>query len=367
MELIERENYLDVQAFLEFQTHDLQNDPGTVQTYWSRLRHLLEWADDKNFTAAQLIRPTYPAYLERIKGPNGAPIGATQFAALTKTARAYFLWALKEHPGRYRSIDANWVQSIRPPRARAEQAELKNRYLYQVEEVIQLAGMKTNSIAEQRTQAAAAFLFLSGMRIGAFSTLPIGCVDLAHYRVMQLPERGVMTKNRKAAVTTLLRVPELMRVVMKWDSYLRSRVPDSFLWYAHLDHDGEIAQNQPDPGALANRRQTFGDELRHLCRLAGVEYKSAHKFRHGHAVYALKRAKTVEQLKAISQNLMHSTIGITDGIYGNLVQDDVHEVILGLSEEDQPVDKETGFNQMVEGMLRKILAEKSQGKALVDG
>ncbi len=304
-----------------------------------------------------------PAYLERIKGPNGAPIGAAQFAALCKTARAFFLWALKEHPGRYRSIDANWVQSIRPPRARAEQAELKNRILYQVEEVIKLADAKTSTTAERRTQAAAAFLFLSGMRIGAFTTLPIACVDLPNNRVMQLPERGVMTKNRKAAVTTLLRVPDLMCVVTGWDGYLRNLVPDKFLWYAHLDHAGEIAQNQPDPGALANRRQTFGDELRHLCRLAGVEYKSAHKFRHGHAVYALKRAKTVEQLKAISQNLMHSTIGITDGIYGNLVQDDVHEVILGLGGNELADAGDDKMEQMVEATLRRILAGKTRGKA----
>jgi integrase len=54
---------------------------------------------------------------------------------------------------------------------------------------------------------------------------------------------------------------------------------------------------------------------------AGVKYKSPHKLRHGHAVYALK-------LKAISQNLMHSTIGIMDGIIGVLVGDDVHNTIV---------------------------------------
>jgi integrase len=62
----------------------------------------------------------------------------------------------------------------------------------------------------------------------------------------------------------------------------------------------------------------------------GVEYYSAHKLRHGHAVYALKHAKTMAELKAISQNLMHSSIGITDGIYGRLVDDDVNRVITHL-------------------------------------
>lgn len=361
--MIERGNYEDVIGFLDYQRSDLQNDHGTVNTYWSRLRHLLKWADDRRFTTANLIRPTYPAYLEKLQGRGGDLIGPAQFTALCKTARAFFLWAIQEHPLLYRGIDANWVQSIRPPRARAEQAQLKTRHLYQVDEVIQLVSAKTSTTAERRTQAAAAFLFLSAMRIGAFTTLPIGCVDLAHFRVSQLPERGVMTKNRKAAVTTLLRVPELLRVVSEWDAFLRASLQVTCLWYAHLNHAGELTQDQPDAKALRERRHTFGDELRRLCLLAGVEYKSAHKFRHGHAVFALKRAKTVGQLKAISQNLMHSTIGITDGIYGNLVQDDVHDVIMALGDDSQVVAQDpAGLNAMVETLLRKILAEKEKGQ-----
>jgi hypothetical protein len=42
---------------------------------------------------------------------------------------------------------------------------------------------------------------------------------------------------------------------------------------------------------------------------AGLPYHSPHKFRHGHAVYALK---------AVNQNLMHDNLSITDGVYGVL-------------------------------------------------
>jgi len=47
------------------------------------------------------------------------------------------------------------------------------------------------------------------------------------------------------------------------------------------------------------------------------------KFRHGHAVYALKNAKDIPALKAVSQNLMHSNLNITDGVYGVLSSTDV--------------------------------------------
>jgi site-specific recombinase XerC len=36
----------------------------------------------------------------------------------------------------------------------------------------------------------------------------------------------------------------------------------------------------------------------------GLKYHSPHKFRHGHAVYALNKAKDVPAIKAVSQNLM---------------------------------------------------------------
>ena len=59
---------------------------------------------------------------------------------------------------------------------------------------------------------------------------------------------------------------------------------------------------------------------------------SPHKFRHGHAVYALKLAKNIAELKAVSQNLMHANISTTDGVYGMLSETDIREQISALGE-----------------------------------
>jgi len=59
----------------------------------------------------------------------------------------------------------------------------------------------------------------------------------------------------------------------------------------------------------------------------GLPYHSPHKFRHGHAVYALKNAKDISALKAVSQNLMHENLSTTDGVYGILSEMDVKEQI----------------------------------------
>ena len=50
----------------------------------------------------------------------------------------------------------------------------------------------------------------------------------------------------------------------------------------------------------------------------GLPYHSPHKFRHGHVHYGQAHSKTQEDYKAISQNVMHSTTGITDQFYSNV-------------------------------------------------
>ncbi|HCS40354.1 MAG TPA: hypothetical protein DIW44_12320 [Anaerolineaceae bacterium] len=355
--MINRDNYLDIKKYTVFLKDVSQNDDRSIATVRPRLKHLLEWADGTRFSAAQKIKPTFPVYLASLKDKEGNPsIGPTHFASCCKTARAYFKWARQEYPRTYKDIDLNWIVSIKPPKARSEQSEVKVREYYKVEEVIQLATCEVNTIMLKRMQAAAAFLFLSGMRIGAFVSLPIKCVNLETTEVSQLPAMGVNTKNHKAAVTTLLNIPELVEVIKNWDAFLRTRVPDHILWYVPFTHDLQPADVNPTKERIKTRQDNFRDDLKQLCVIAGVKYKSAHKFRHGHTVWALKRAKDMEQLKAISQNLMHANIGITDGIYGNLENGDVHNTIAGLAN----VKVESQSDQ--EALSRVIALLQSQQK-----
>lgn len=70
--------------------------------------------------------------------------------------------------------------------------------------------------------------------------------------------------------------------------------------------------------------------------MQSLPYKSAHKFRHGHAVYGLQHAQTMADYKAVSMNLMHEDIKITDEIYAPILS---HEVQLRISRlGNQPTD-----------------------------
>lgn len=330
--MIFRQNWLDVRSFLDYQAEVRQSDPRTVDSYWSRLRHLISWADDKSLTKANKIYPTFPTSLEKTgRIRDGEMITATHLTAICKTCRAFFMWAKKEYPGRYKSIPDNWIETLRPSKARSEQAELKTRELFTLEDVITLTKTPGESLLDRKLRAGVALLFLSGMRIGAFVSLPISCVDLDNLRIKQLPAEGVQTKNSKAAITSMLEIPELLQVIKEWDGFVRSQLPPSFYWYANLGAFGEGLSLEMPKGKRENLIRNFGSDLRALCAKAGVTYHSPHKFRHGHAVYAIKRASNLEELKAISQNLMHSNMGITDGIYGELVEDDVNIAIKRIS------------------------------------
>ena len=63
-----------------------------------------------------------------------------------------------------------------------------------------------------------------------------------------------------------------------------------------------------------------------------MPYHSPHKFNHGFAAYSLKQSDNIEELKAVSLNLMHSNLQVTDGIYVILAKEDVRDIITSLGE-----------------------------------
>lgn len=326
--MIQRQNYLDVKAYLKYQREIKQVSPLTERANWCRLRHLIEWADDRIFGRASSLKPTFTTYVEGLM-VDDHPFSSSHLTAICKTCRAFYTWAKKEFPSRYKAITSSWVESLRPSRGRAEQSELKTREIYTEDDIRALVAVPALTTAQRRMRAGVAFLFLSAMRIGAFVTLPINCVDVGELTVLQLPAKGVKTKNSKAAKTFMLNIPDLLKVVLEWDAEVRAALPPTAYWYANLSQFGELTTEMPS-GDRVMRRVDFRESLVDLCERAGIPYRSPHKLRHGFAVYALKRARTVAQMKAVSQNLMHSNMGITDGIYGKLVDDDVKDIITGL-------------------------------------
>lgn len=75
-------------------------------------------------------------------------------------------------------------------------------------------------------------------------------------------------------------------------------------------------------------RKCFRRALEKLYKLTGVEYKSSHKLRKGHGVYAVEHSDNYQDFQAYSQNMGHEDPGSTYKYYSKLSNDDVRAVIL---------------------------------------
>lgn len=192
----------------------------------------------------------------------------------------------------------------------------------------QAPGASGNSRAEPVSKRA---LIPLRSRAAAFTTLPIQAVRLQDQCIDQSPSLRVKTGNLKTGTTCLLPMPEILNVVLVEDERARSELPADNPWVAANESSwGE--QTLTDREAGKNQGAALDKRLRILTRLAGLPHRSAHKFRHGHAAYAMLHARTPADFKAISLNMLHSSTRITDETYAFLSEGEIRERSLRLSQ-----------------------------------
>ncbi len=326
-----RANYLRVREHLQYLRDVLQVQPASGDRYWFHLRYLLLWLDDQPLVKADRIRPTFPVYISQLPGKDDAPSLALESQkTILECARRFFKWAKSEYGKELQALPQPWIDTLRvAPSA----SEAVREHLYvtddEVRRLIQTS-IPSGDLAMQRDRAAAAMLFLSGARAAAFVTLPIQAVRLQDHCIDQFPSLGVQTKKKRTATTYLLQLPDLLDIVRGWDTLVRKELAGASPWYAVIESSwGEQKLTDQAPGE--NRAGGLDKRLKRLYALAGLPYRSAHKFRHGHAVYGLLHARTPADVKAISMNLMHSSTRITDEIYSFLSDGEARQHILGLN------------------------------------
>lgn len=324
--MINRENYLLVKRYLAELAEEGKN-PKSLERYRFSLRHLLIWADETHLSKANTIRPGLILYVANLRGRRGEEhLAPESKKKIIENAVRFFRWAKEDEKTCrvFNSLPGSWLRKLKAPRMEDTTEE---KVFVALDEAITLATypIDKSNLTLWRMQASIAFLFLSGMRIKAFTTLPIKAVDLTNNEIRQWPALGVKTKNGKRATTHLLPIPELLNVVKEWDAYVREHYPDNFPWFTPLKADWgkhQINLQQDDAGNPAlgeNRPTNFNKRMKALYDLVGLLFKSAHKYRNGHAVWGLMHSRDMADYKALSVNLMHDDIETTDGIYVEMV------------------------------------------------
>ena len=333
--MINRANYFDILDYLKYQEDVLQYNHKSIARKWAHLRHLLNWVDHVPLVEAHKIENRFPQYLQSSR--NDGRVGRLSVTSMQRAcleARSFFEWCRLHKPARFKRLPQVWIETIRPGRSSGVQSELYERPYYSLDEIRKLVESSAERLIDERDRAAVSFVFLSGMRVSAFVSLPIRCVDIEKGEVIQFPSEGVKTKNSKAAKTFLLPISDLREISLSWYCKVKSELGKDALWYSPVSTDGMEWTSLNVLGSAESRRMSFSRGLKRLCRRSGVEYKSPHKLRNGHGVFGVKTAKTIEEFKAFSQNMMHESMEITDRLYGKLATNDIKYVISRFGESD---------------------------------
>lgn len=328
--MIDHNNYVWMTKFIKKVEGGPRVGFDSAMRYKSYLKTVLIWADEIPLPQAHTLQPTLQKFLDtRRREQNGQLLSAGTRHKTLQVAHRFFMWAKTHLTTEFRGLPMDWIEDLTPGR-RPEAAPTEHVYV-SVEEIRQIASLDlAHHLPSWRDQAAAVMLFLSGARGGAFSTLSLETVDLNTLSIRQWPELGVDTKRGQAATTILLNISDLLDVVRRWDTFIRSQLPPTSMWYTPLISQwGEYKMSAERPGK--NRVGNLNKGLRNIFEIAKLPYRSSHKFRHGNAVFGLQRSKDMADYQAVSRNLMHRNIRTTDEIYAGLAQQEQRERILSLS------------------------------------
>ena len=299
---------------MEYRQRVDQLEVDSLKVERTYLKRILLWADEIPFHKIDTKRPTFPEYLltARLDNPD-IPLGDITIRKTLSTARRFFTWISENEKG-YRSIKPSWISTLKAKRS-AEKPE--RRKVVTLEEVLKMASAPVTSITERRIRAATAFWYLTGIRIGAFVSLPIKAVDIENMEVKQHPNLGVRTKLRKHETTFFHYIPELLEVVLAWDREVRAILPENGFWFAPLSPiTGKIDPNVTEVGE--HRDDRARKDLKAWLDKVGLEYRNPHAFKHGHIHYGLELAKDMADMKTVSQNALHENLDTTLRVYSHL-------------------------------------------------
>jgi integrase len=336
MELLNHNNYLLVKDYLAYLLRVKRRSQESVDRYWFWLRHLLLWAMGTPLSNAHSMTLPFGQYIAQ----SDLNIALESQRKTIETARSFFRWAKLYHEKEFMKLPAYWVADLTPPDTSKER---RAKIFVTREEIDTIARLPVDrsNLAQWRDQVAGVGLFMTGARPRAFTTLPIKAVHLdeEYPYIEQSPDLGVATKNSKKANTFLLAIPEYLELLREWDTFIRSQCPPEYPWYAPIDNQWGLQKISTQvPGK--NRSLAIIKRFRHLFQEAGLPYKSPHKFRHGYAAYGLSQCRTMNEYHALSRNMLHANISVTDEVYSHIEEKERGKLLAGLSANptDQPND-----------------------------
>jgi integrase len=304
--MINRNNKKLLDDYLYYRAHNDRLDPKSVSLERTLGCHYLYWCNELDFRNASKAPIHFVDYVENLVTRNGNPASSDYKRKLVGSARSFFEW-LSIHKKGFRSVTPAWLSTFK---YKSIPDEFDDEDTIIEEEMLILANLPVETLTEKRIRAGACFLYLSGMRISAFTSMRIKSFNIEGLEVYQSPKFGMRTKNKKTATTYVLAIDPIINHVREWDAIVRSTLsPDGF-WFAPLSPTGEIDASINEVGI--HRSSIFRNDLTGWLAKHNVLRHSPHDFRRGHASYLWERSRDYSDLSAIAKQLMHVNLTTTE-------------------------------------------------------
>ena len=213
--------------------------------------------------------------------------------------------------------------------------------------------MPSKTEIQLRDRALVACALMTAARVSALATLKLKHFDPSRNLVIQDPKE-VDTKFSKIIETFLVPVgDDILQIFLEWVTFLKNEklfganeplFPKTF---NKLDENncfvaGGISREHW--AASQSIREIFSNAFKN----AGLKYYNPHSFRHTLVHDAMEKGATVEQIKALSQNIGHESIMTTLVSYGRLTTHRQGEVLKGLGRQRKDADIATMLRDLAD-------------------
>jgi site-specific recombinase XerD len=360
--MINRQNYQLIDEYLLAKIDSGALSDLSIKRYRSWARHLILWADETTLQKAAEIKPTYIAYLQNVITKKGKPLSRESWKKLLMVAVDFFNWVKESKKRQVSALSDNWIKTLRIPHSIKSEEDDEFVSFNEITKLCSISQDSKNLVGIRET-AAAAFLYCSGIRVGAFVSLPISAVNIAERSIKQWPEWGVKTKNGKKQTTYMLEIPELIRVIEQWDNIVKKESGKDGYWYAPLRNEwGEKSFSNNRIGE--HRDGTFRKNLKNLFVSQDMVYKSPHKFRRGYTSYIRNNSPDLAHFQAASRNMMHETPYTTIKFYSKFDQEEMKnkiKAIGNLGKNANPLLNERDTTKIVK-LVAQLFEKRNDGR-----
>ena len=325
----------DYFAHLKGPGHQSEASIDAVAKALSRFESYTRDKDFKTFRKEQAIG--FTVHLSRkVNERTGEPLSKATLLSTLNALKAFFTWLSQQRgfKSKFTYVDAEYFALSLKDTTIAK--TIRGRPVPSIEQIRHVTlSMPSGTDVEKRDRAVVALALMTAARDDALASLRLGHVDLDAGMIQQ-DARAVRTKFSKTFPTYFVEFgPDIREIFEDWVRYLRGTLlwgPDDPLFPRTRVVSG--ADRRFEANGLDRIGWRTSAPIRSVFRkafeAAGIPYFNPHSFRHAVTRHGQTVCVTLEDHKAFSQNLGHSSIKTTEMHYGEIPAERQGQLIRGL-------------------------------------